>query len=779
MTALAYQWNREEYPLFRNFTLYSELPAALQELQEKNPNIMKVDTIGRSSEGRDLYLVTMTNEEGMARLEEYRQFMVRGVEDPDQALAALAQGVDQRVPVFINASLHGNEITGTDGVLMLMEKLLTEGDKPEVAEVLAKTIVLINVCANPDGRVRGIAGNNGIDLNRDYLTQSQPETQAVVKYVATRWFPSVMVDLHGYFGENNPTIDACTIPHNPNYEYDLVGTPGIESAQAMAREIRDGLGLEVDIPALKLAEGWDDYGPVFTPQYFMYLGAISHTVEVKHPNQDGICTAMLSAWGALKYAAQHRQEILHNQMEVFRRGVHGVTGEKKDLFPFAYLIPLEKELQKDPLQGSKMIGHLLKNGIRVKRAAASFTAEGRSYPAGTYVVPMGQSLRGLVNTMIWPGEDLSKSVKAMYDVSVYSFPEMAGFDAWPVWQEFSVPLEPVRESPKLSGSFFPGKEKVYALPANNNDGVTVANLLLKEGFSVSRAAQGFQNYLPGTFLIEGGPSLPGRLKEIAADYAVEITGVGEIEVPTCPIRMKKAAVVGDNFGAYQAMKEMRFDVTFVQYINLNRGYDLAEHGFEALILAGTETGIWRDPFADWLGVGYGVHFGLVERGRQQLVKFLKAGHDYIGIGYAGSKLNGEVQLLDVDFSYTSDATTGFMPENVRAAQSAENGLCLMDADPQDPLTYSFGAGEKVYAFGPVWFDRVSEDIKTAACFGRGTFYQKGFWLNPDRAAGQPAIIYSAKAGRKTVLMGIDPTFRCYTPATYRLMANALYFLGAC
>lgn len=776
MSVLAYHWDREEFPLFRNFTLYSEIPAALKELQGKNENIMKIDIIGQSSEGRDLYLVTITNEEGMACLEKYREFMVQAVQDPDHALSLLASDIDQRVPVFINASLHGNEITGTEGALMLMEKLLTQGTAPEVAEVLENIIVLVNVCANPDGRVRGIAGNNGIDLNRDYLTQSQPEVQAVIKNVATRWFPSVMVDLHGYFGENNVTIDACTGPHNPNYEYDLVGTPGVESVKAMAREITEELGLEVDIPGIKMTEGWDDYGPVFTPQYFMYLGALSHTVEAKHPNQEGTCTAMLAAWGALKYAAKHRLEILKNQIEVFRRGVHGLAGEKEDLFPFAYLIPMDKDLQKNPLEGNKMIGHLLKNGIQVKKAGASFTVDGTVYPKGTYVVPMHQGLRGLINTMLWSGEDLSKSIKAMYDVSVYSFPQMAGFDAYPIWQEFSALMEPVSLAPRLKGSFQSGKGEVYALTVNNNDAVRVANILLKEGFSVSRASQGFLNYLPGTYLIQGGTSLTDRLKELAEDYQVDIAGVGEIQVPRLPVGLKKVAVVGDSFGPYQAMKEMGFDVSFVQYIDLNKGYDLAEHGFEALVLAGTETGIWRDPFADWLGVGYGVHFGLVERGRQQLVKFIKAGHDFIGIGYAGAKLNEETQMLAIDFSYTSDAVTGFMPENVKAAQSAENGLCLIDADPEDPLTYSFGAGEKVYAFGPVWFNRVSEEVRTAACFGQGEFYQKGFWLNPAPAAGQPVIIYSRKEGRKIVLMGIDPTFRCYTPATYRLLANALYFI---
>jgi hypothetical protein len=51
--------------------------------------------------------------------------------------------------------------------------------------------------------------------------------------------------------------------------------------------------------------------------------------------------------------AKNREKILRNQIEVFYRGVHGLTGEKKDLFPFAYLIPLNESLQRNSLAGGK------------------------------------------------------------------------------------------------------------------------------------------------------------------------------------------------------------------------------------------------------------------------------------------------------------------------------------------------------------------------------------------------------------------------------------------
>ncbi|MGG1664592.1 hypothetical protein [Brevibacillus sp. NRS-1366] len=65
----------------------------------------------------------------------------------------------------------------------------------------------------------------------------------------------------------------------------------------------------------------------------------------------------------------------------------------------------------------------------------------------------------------------------------------------------------------------------------------------------------------------------------------------------------------------------------------------------------------------------------------------------------------------------------------------------------------------------------------AARFAEGDTLVPGFWLAPEKAGRQPVIVHGQRTEQKVVLMGIDPTFRNYTPATFRLMANALYFLG--
>jgi hypothetical protein len=103
----------------------------------------------------------------------------------------------------------------------LIERLATTpyGSDPEVDQTLDHSIVLVNVIQNPDGRIAGLRQNgNGFDLNRDFLTQAQPETKASVA-VIQKWQPPELLDLHGYV---TPTLIAATTkPHNPSIEYDL------------------------------------------------------------------------------------------------------------------------------------------------------------------------------------------------------------------------------------------------------------------------------------------------------------------------------------------------------------------------------------------------------------------------------------------------------------------------------------------------------------------------------------------------------------------------------
>jgi predicted deacylase len=183
-----------------------------------------------------------------------------------------------KTPVFLNNNIHGNEWEGTDAALRLVEELARAKDA-RTASLLARNRIYVNLTANPDGRIAGTRANaNGFDLNRDFITASQPETRAMRRITVDKQ-PAVMLDLHGYV--NGTLIEPTTPPHGENYEYDLFLKNAYANALGMEKAVnglghtpeKDGVEPAV-IPFRDQEEGWDDWPPVFTPQYMPFHGGV-------------------------------------------------------------------------------------------------------------------------------------------------------------------------------------------------------------------------------------------------------------------------------------------------------------------------------------------------------------------------------------------------------------------------------------------------------------------------------------------------------------------------
>ena len=87
--------------------LYSEIAPKLREI-EVNSNRVKVEVIGQSAGGRDLFLVTLSAPEAMGRLGQYQAIRNTMLKDPEKAQEMIDKFGDFKVPVFINGSIHGN-----------------------------------------------------------------------------------------------------------------------------------------------------------------------------------------------------------------------------------------------------------------------------------------------------------------------------------------------------------------------------------------------------------------------------------------------------------------------------------------------------------------------------------------------------------------------------------------------------------------------------------------------------------------------------------------------
>ena len=88
-------------------------------------------------------------------------------------------------------------------------------------------------------------------------------------------------------------------------------------------------------------------------------------------------TASLSV---LDYAARFKENVLLNR---YRSGKRQIEQHRKD-GPFAYFIP---QAQRDAPTAVELLRRLAFGGIRVSQLTAPVTAEGETFPAGTWVIP--------------------------------------------------------------------------------------------------------------------------------------------------------------------------------------------------------------------------------------------------------------------------------------------------------------------------------------------------------------------------------------------------------
>jgi len=300
------------------------------------------------------------------------------------------------------------------------------------------------------------------------------------------------------------------------------------------------------------------------------------------------------------------------------------------------------------------------------------------------------------------------------------------------------------------------------MPVENDAAYLVANTLVKEGFKVYRSKDMVSKYPSGTFVIPEQLGLVERLKDLTSKNMVTVVGIGNTKATLQPLMLKKIAVIEEDGGTFSAMGELGFDVTEISYNAVNHGYDLEKNGFQALVLSGSQA-LWEDSYD-----ASGTTWSLDSRGIANLIVFAK-NHDYIGAGYAGAMLNEEIGKLDVLMGYIGEDNS----------QTAENGICTLDAKKSDPITYNYGKNEIVFAFKPMWVKAINKlEVVVSGSYGTGeNMYKAGFWPNPQKIAGAYAIVHDNTPDYDAVLFGIVPTFRYYNHATNGMMANAIYYLG--
>ena len=542
----------------------SQAYAYSRALASASPRV-KVFTIGKSEEGRDIVLLAIADEKGIQSLESLRAASA-ALADPRTLDPAAAERLmaSSRPFYYFNAALHSDETGSTESVLELAYRLAVS-DQPMLRRIRENLVVLINPVCNPDGRdkqvewfYRYLKGKTDrdtlprqsppywskyafVDINRD-AHQLTHETTKAVSRMFFEWHPVIVHDLHESVplmmtwngtGPYNPNIDPITFTEFLTLSFHEVeamtglGMPGVSTwnfGEGFGHMFMDSVAMNHNA----IGRGYETFGngtaetlvqslsPEETSREW-YRVLPPPTGKFSWSARDNVNYNETGALAALDYVATNATMLLRNfytkSLHSWRKGIEEA--------PYAFVIPAD---QGDPTRVGQMVARLQAQHIEVSRSDAPIRVEEGEFPAGSYVVRLDQPYRNYAVDLLMPqkypkdgGEpydDVSWELPAYYHVQAAAIADPSIRNA---------KLELLTAPPHPEGRVA-GAGPVFLLKDSGQEGLLEARYRLAR-YHVNIAERAFEldgiSYPAGSWLLPAQAGMAEALRAVASGMGLE------------------------------------------------------------------------------------------------------------------------------------------------------------------------------------------------------------------------------------------------------------------
>jgi hypothetical protein len=773
-----------------------------------------VEEVGKTTEGRPFLVVTMSSEANLARREEIRRANLRladprGLSDED-AERLVHEG---RTIVALNHGIHSTEV-GTYQTALLTAHWLASSQDPEVKEILDQCVILMLPSHNPDGTQRvvewyrqslGTAWEGreipflyhpyaGHDNNRDWYAFTQVETRLTTEHLYDRWRPQIVHDLH-QMGEKGARIflPPYLDPYEPNVDPSLVAAISALGTHMAARLLGEG---RTGVVVNALFDGWaparaypHTHGGV---RILSELASARMATPIEMPfaelTASGGFDPKLSSWNfpapwpggrwtlgdivsyelsatraLLEHAARNREFWLRNFLGVLRRAC-----ARTDLY--AYVLPGDT---KDPYAAARLVEILRRGALEVHRARASFTAEGRPFPAGTHVVLMQQPFsafaKQVLERQVYPAPRPAEggASRRPYDVTAHTLPLLMGVEAVAVEKPFAADLELVPGAAPPLERHLEERRRFFALGHKTGELVALGRLL-RSGVGVRWATEEFTDhgrvFPAGTLLVPA--SAHEKVAALARELGVLVQAVGRsprsliLRAPRVGLYQSWLASMDEGWTRFVFEKQMGVSYQTLHDADVRQGglrarYDaiVLPDQTPAQILNGHVPGSLPDEFTGGLG----------QDGTARLREFVQEGGTLVALDSASLFALEELAL---PVRHTAAPSDFSCPGSLLTTRVVSASLLAHGLEPETPIWFESSPLLEVEAEGVV------------LRFSEGNPLASGYLLGERHLAGRPALLELRVGRGRVVLFGFRPQYRAQSWATYIPLLNALYTAAA-
>ncbi|MBX3117931.1 MAG: hypothetical protein KF784_02625 [Fimbriimonadaceae bacterium] len=565
----------------------TEIHGYMRALEKASPRV-KVVSMGKSEEGREMICVVVSSEANLKRLDRLKEINTK-LGDPRTISDADAQRlIKEGVPFYYaTAGLHSPE-SGPPEMVMELAYRLAVSEEPNIQRIRNNSVVMITPVMEPDGRDRFVdtylyrkknpdkpriplmywGKYVAHDNNRDAMCSTLALSQNLMK----TWFefrPQVMHDLHesvSYLyistgtGPYNAWLDPMTIDQWHQMAYHEVGemtrrgVPGVwthgfydgwspgyafyaaNGHNAIGRfyETQGGSGADTSIVSTGSTANRDWFRP--NPPYERVQWSIRNNTNLMQ-------SALLLG---LDNVATNKEKYLFEYWLKSKRSVAKARTEG----PAAWVLP-GGELRKG--QQSLLLEALVRQGIEIHRLDASVKVGEQEFPAGSYVVRMDQPY--------------SRMGDMLLDRQYYSTSDPRPYDdtGWTLGPLFNVQTVRVKDvsildaKMSLASSFRDGritdlagegtgKENWFIFDARGDVSGAQLRYALKDSEAVVAEKEftyGGKKFAAGTMLIRSGDNarIPGLVKQLNLSGYHITADLKSLNVPTHALDAPRIAYV--------------------------------------------------------------------------------------------------------------------------------------------------------------------------------------------------------------------------------------------
>jgi hypothetical protein len=529
-----------------------------------------VETLGQTEEGREILLVAVADEAGIASLASLKA-ATASLADPRKTSPEAAERLiaNARPIYYFNAAIHADESGSPEAVMELAYRLAVS-ELPMIREIRQNVVVLINPVSNPDGRdklvdwfYRDLKGKTDydrlprqsppywghyvyVDANRDAHQLALKTTQAVQKMFFD-YHPTVVHDLHEAIallqtwngtGPFNPHLDPIVTSEFIEMSFHEMttmagfGMPGVWTwnfGEGFGHHYMDSIGMNHN----SIGRGYETFGNGSAETMRRTIDEATTTREWYRPwppprtfmwsMRDNLNYQQTGMLAILSYTAKHAKAMLRN---FYRKGYNSWQKGVNEP-PYAFVIR-EEAAGGDRRRVAEMIEKLLAQGIEVSRAASGLTLREGTFPAGSFIVRLDQPYRNYAVDLLTPQEFPPDNEHQPYDDISWAWPIHFGVEtvavADPAVRDMS--FEPVTTPVEVDGRVT-GDGPIFLLRDLGQESLLAARYRLSN-FTVEIAEQPFTHDgepLPaGSWIVSGAEGLRDALEAVAEELALDFLG---------------------------------------------------------------------------------------------------------------------------------------------------------------------------------------------------------------------------------------------------------------